>query len=210
MLNVVFTRFDAIAGAVGVADRPLVVMPFIDAALAIRSATQLARRAGVRGTLLAVEDTGRAGFVAVVNAIFRKTIAPVLAYVAQDAFAGRDWLAQAMAARAPQGGLVAFHDGKWNGALAAFGLVDAPWARGNYGGDLFFPGYRRHYADVELTVLALAGGRLRHDPAAVLVEVDWDKEAAGVDVGDRARYRARAAAGFDDRVGDPRLLAMFG
>lgn len=209
MLDIVFTQASAVGAAIGCVDRPLVVMPFIDPALAVRSATQLARRAGMRGTLLAVEDAERIGFIAVVNAIFRATPAPALAYVAQDAFAGRDWLAQAMAARAVQGGLVAFHDGKWNGALAAFGLVDTRWARANYAGDLFFSGYRRHYADVELTLLAQAQGRLRHDPAAVLIEVDWDKEAAGVDADDRALFGSRAAAGFDNQVADVALRSRF-
>jgi len=210
MLDLVFTQAGAIAAAVGDGDHPLVVMPFIDPTLAVRSATQLARRAGMRGTLLAVEDTDRIGFIAVVNSIFRTTPAPALAYVAQDAFAGRDWLALAMAARPAQGGLVAFHDGKWNGALAAFGLVDSGWARGNYAGDLFFPGYRRHYADVELTLLAQASGRLRHDPSAVLIEVDWNKEAAGVDAGDRALFQSRAVTGFGDRIADPVLRSRFG
>jgi len=106
--------------------------------------------------------------------------------------------------------LLAFHDGKWDGQLAAFGMVRADWARGNYAGDLFHPGYRSHYADAELTVLAMAAEALRFDPAAMLVEVDWDKEASAVSAEDRALYRARATQGFDNRVADPALKGLFG
>jgi hypothetical protein len=209
MLDIVFTRLDALPDSIGDPEAPLVVMPFIDPASAQRSATQLARRAGCRGTLLAVEDAARDGFIAAANAVFRRSRSPCIAYVAQDAFAGRGWLAQAQAALADGGALVALHDGKWHGALAAFGLVDAAWARGNYGGDLFLADYHRHFADVELTVLAMADKRLRHDPAAVLIEVDWEKEAQHVDPDDRALFRHRARYGFGARVADPRLCALF-
>lgn len=195
---------DAGAGA------PLIVMPFIDAALARRAATQLAARAGAAGLLLAVYDDSRAGFVAVANRLFRGSTSASFGYVAQDAFAGRDWLARGQAALAARaGGLLAFNDGKWGGALAAFGLAERGWAAGNYDGDLFHPGYRSHYADAELTVLALAAGRHRYDPESLLVEIDWDKESKGVDAADRALFKARAAAGFDDRVTKPGLLALF-
>jgi hypothetical protein len=209
MLDIAFVRLADLPDTVGTASGPLVVMPFIDADLARRSATQLAARADCRGTLLAVDDVARVGFATVANTVFRRSCASSIAYVAQDAFAGRGWLAQAQAALADGGGLVAFQDGKWRGALAAFGLADAGWARGNYGGDLFHPGYRRHYADVELTLLAMADGRLRHDPAAVLVEVDWGKDGQPVDTGDRALFRQRAENGFDGRVADPRLRTLF-
>lgn len=208
-MEVAFTRLDALSATIGNECGPLVVMPFIDEVAARRSATQLAQRAGCGGTLLAVEDCGRVGFAAVANAVFERSAAASIAYVAQDAFAGRGWLAAALARLAGGGGLVALHDGKWHGALAAFGLVDADWARGNYGGDLFFAGYRRHYADVELTLLAMSAKRLRHDPAAVLIEVDWEKDARAVDPADRALFRSRQEGGFGGRVADPRLLSLF-
>jgi hypothetical protein len=211
MLRVAFAALEALPPRLDAGAAPLVVMPFTDAALAQRAAAQLARRAGCDGLLLAVHDAARAGFVAVVNRVFRASASASLAYVAQDAFAGRDWLARGVAALARDaGGLLAFNDGKWRGALAAFGLADRGWAAANYGGDLFHPGYRSHFADAELSVLALAAGRHRYDPESLLVEVDWDKEAKAVDAGDRAAYRARAAAGFDGRVRDARLLSLFG
>jgi hypothetical protein len=209
MLDIVFTSLDRLPDSIGDHDAPLVVMPFVNISAAQQSAGQLAQRAACRGTLIAIDDRTRTGFIAVANAAFRRSHAPSIAYVAQDAFAGRSWLARAQAVLSAGGGLVALHDGKWHGALAAFGLADAAWARSNYGGDLFFGGYRRHFADVELTVLAMADKRLRHDPAAVLFEVDWGKDERPVDADDRALFRERAATGFGGRVADQRLLSLF-
>jgi len=209
--EVVFATADALPERVGRPDRPLVAMPFIDAGAAKRSAVQIARRAGMPVTVLCIHDAQRRGFIAVANAAFRRSDALLFAYVAQDAFAGRGWLAHGVRAlERESGGLLAFHDGKWGGKLAAFGMVRTEWARGNYAGDLFHPGYRSHYADAELTVLSMAAGALRFDPAALLVEVDWDKEASAVSAEDRALYARRAQGGFDGRVGDPALRGLFG
>lgn len=211
MLRVEFATLGSLPSHIDGGEAPLIVMPFIDAGLARRAATQLAARAGAEGLLLAVYDDSRAGFVAVANRLFRGSTSASFGYVAQDAFAGRDWLARGQAALAARaGGLLAFNDGKWGGALAAFGLAARGWAAGNYGGDLFHPSYRSHYADAELTVLALAAGKHRYDPESLLIEVDWDKDAKGVDAADRALFRARAAAGFDARVSEPKLLSLFG
>ena len=110
----------------------LIVMPFIDAAAARRSAMQLAERAGCDGLILAIHDDDRQGFVATINQAFRRSQSRLFGYTAQDAFAGRDWLVRANRAlgRSP-GKLLAFNDGKWSGALAAFGLADRAWANGN-------------------------------------------------------------------------------
>lgn len=188
----------------------LVIMPYIDRATAERSARQLAARAGIAGMLLAIEDVDRQGFVAVVNQVYRRTQSDHLAYVAQDAFSGRQWLNLARGALRQTGkGLHGFNDGKWRGALAAFGLVSRKWADGNYGGDLFHPGYQCHYADVELTVLAINDKQYCYDPNAVLIEVDWEKDGAAVNADDRALYRQRAAAQLDGRVHNTELLTMF-
>lgn len=210
-MRVEFTSLASLPAQIDAGAGALVVMPFIEPTLARRAATQLARRAGADGLLLAVYDDRRAGFIAIANRVFRTSTSASFAYLAQDAFGGRDWLARGQAALArDKGGLVAFNDGKWGGALAAFGLVDRSWAAGNYGGELFHPGYRSHYADAELSVLALAQAKHRYDPECLLIEVDWDKEAKGVDEGDRALFRSRAAAGFDGRVAEPKLLSLFG
>ncbi|WP_448663705.1 hypothetical protein ACG3SL_03245 [Sphingomonas sp. CJ20] len=209
-LSVQITTVDGLPDHVGTPGQPLVVMPFIDGAMANRSAQQLARRAGSAGKLLCVHDDARIGFIQVANTVFRRSHAAEIAYVAQDAFSSRNWLAVGLRGlRGRGGGLLAFNDGKWAGALAGFGMATADWARGNYDGDLFFAGYKRHFADVELTLIAMQQGVLRFDPLAMVVEVDWEKDSASVDADDRALFHARLAHGFDGRVTDPRLLKLF-
>ncbi len=210
-LNIAILRADALPDQLGTADAPLIVMPFINAPMARRAAPQLAQRAGTGGMLLCIEDVDRRGFVATANDAFRRSAAPQFGYVAQDAYAGRSWLVQAMAKLGEgDGGLLAFNDGKWGGALAAFGLVARDWARGNYDGDLFFPGYTSHYADVELTLVAMQQRKFRFDPLALLVEVDYGKDVRTVDAADRLLYHKRAQTAFDRKVTSPSLRRMFG
>ena len=196
----------------------LVVLPFTRAAAARRAAQLMAGRAETPGLILCIFDEGlppsppgqAAGFVALANMAFRQSESPWFCYAAQDAFAGRRWLALAVSAlERRNGALLAFNDGKWQGQLAAFGLVRRHWAEQLYNGDLFFPGYRSHYADVELTVLALQQQGLVYEPNSLLVEVDWQKDSSSVNAGDRALYRARAKTGFDGRISDPGLLSRF-
>ncbi len=190
---------------------PIMVMPFTDATQAMRAARLAASRAGVPSLLLALHDEDRQGFIATVNQAFSKTRSPWFGYMAQDAFAGRGWLALAVRAlQSKDAGLLGFNDGKWQGQLAAFGLAQRTWAESVYGGAFFHSAYRSHYADTELTLIARAQGRYVYEPNSVLVEADWDKESAGVSPSDRAIFKARAAAGFDARVQNPQLLQLFG
>ena len=189
----------------------IVTMPFIDAAQAKRAARLAATRAGAPALLLAVHDESRQGFIAIVNQAFAATRSPWFGYMAQDAFAGRAWLALALRAlQTKNGGLLGFNDGKWQGQLAAFGLAERTWVQSVYGGNFFHSAYRSHYADTELTVIAREQGRYVYEPNSVLVEVDWDKESAAVNPPDRTLYKARAAAGFDARVHNPQLMQLFG
>jgi len=189
----------------------IMTMPFIDVAQAKRAARLAATRAGAPALLLAVHDEARQGFIATVNQAFAATRSPWFGYMAQDAFAGRAWLALALRAlQANNAGLLGFNDGKWQGQLAAFGLAERVWAHSVYGGDFFHSAYNSHYADTELTVIAREQGRYVYEPNSVLVEVDWDKESASVSPADRALYKERASAGFDARVHNPQLLKLFG
>ena len=197
-------------------DGPVMVLPYTDAEMAQRAGQLAAQRAGAKGLVLAVHDTERQGFVATVNLAFAATRSPWLGYMAQDAFAGRDWMALALQALHRQRGVfLGFNDGKWQGALAAFGLASRAWAAANYAGDVgsqgpfFHPSYQRHYADAELTVLAHQAKGYVYEPNSVLVEVDWAKEAQAVHAPDRTLYRQRAAQGFDGRVVDGALLGLF-
>ena len=190
---------------------PVMVMPYIDVALAQQAAEFASLRSNSEGMLLAIHDVQRHGFIATVNHAFRSTDSPWFGYMAQDAFAGRTWMAIALEAmQNEQAGLLGFNDGKWQGKLASFGLAERDWALSNYAGDFFYPGYKSHYADTELTLIAQQQGRYTYQPNSVLIEVDWDKETAAVNYEDRKLYHARAMQGFDGKVTDPALKTMFG
>lgn len=209
-LDLSFATLENLPDWLGELDEPLIVIPFITVDEARRSATQLARRAGAKGRLLCVYDVKRVGFIAVANEVFRRSSAPQFGYLAQDAFGSRNWLKHALPTLAENdGGLLAFNDGKWGGVMAAFGLVDRQWALGNYGGDLFFPGYKAHYADVELTLIAMQQRKLRFEPISLVVEVDWDKDNRAVTEEDRLLYYKRGQTAFDAKVTNAGLRRLF-
>lgn len=188
----------------------LMVMPYTDQAAAERCATLMAGRAGADGVILCVHDAHREGFIALVNRVFSSTSSEYFGYVAQDAFPGRRWLTLALEAlRKSKKSLFAFNDGKWMGVLASFGIASRQWANDLYGGHFFFPGYCSHYADAELSVLAMSEHSYCYNPNSVLVEVDWNKDNASVNPADRALYHERRASGFDGRVTSQELLNIF-
>lgn len=188
---------------------PLMVMPCIDVAAASRAMSLASSRAQADGLIVAVLDSDRLGFVALANQVFRLSQSPWFGYMAQDAFAGRDWMALALKAlQKPAAGLLGFNDGKWHGELASFGLASRDWVNGVYGGDFFFPGYSSHFADAELTLVARQQGRYVYAPESVLVEVDWTKDQAAVNPADRSMFRARAMQGFGQRVTSPDLINL--
>lgn len=188
----------------------LIIMPTTDLEMATRCANLMASRAGAEGTLLILMDTEKAGFVALVNRLFKLSRSEFFGYVAQDAFPGRGWLKIAMRSLASSGaGLLAFNDGKWFGLLAGFGLTRRSWAADLYGGDLFYPRYCQHYADAELTLIAKSDGKFCYNANSVLVEVDWDKDQKPVNREDKALFYARAAQFFEGRVKDRRFCRIF-
>ena len=189
-----------------VVDGTLVVMPFIDAEQAHQASQLMASRAGVDGLILAVLDVERAGFVALINAVFLHSKSTYFVYVAQDAFAGRHWLQLGIAALGSDKHFLGFNDGKWAGAMASFGLVKRAWAQKNYTGELFYPQYQRHYADAELTLLAMNESCYAYDPNSVLIEVDWGKDGNAVYPADRQCFLARQATGFEGRIQNAALL----
>jgi UDP-N-acetylmuramate-alanine ligase len=187
----------------------LVAMPYTQADMAQQAAQLMSARTGVDGTILCVHDEDRRGFVQVANLIFKVTQSAYFAYVAQDAYPGRDWLSMALKALGQDKHLLGFNDGKWAGALAAFGLVRRSWAINNYQGQLFYDGYQQHYEDVELTLLAMQEGVYAYDPHAVLTEVDWKKDSKPVNLADKALFAKRSAQQFDGRVTQANLLKLF-
>lgn len=187
------------------------VMPSTDVAQAQRAAQLMASRAAVDDALLLVVlDEARAGFVALANRVYRATRSQCFGYVAQDAFAGRRWLQLALHTLLQHDkGLLGFNDGKWAGALAAFGLGQRRWLDSHYGGDLFYPGYTQHYADTELTVLARGNGEYTYNPHAMLVEVDWTKDSKSVNLHDRMLFAQRKLDWLPQHIAQAASLEIF-
>ena len=191
-------------------DLPWVVMPYVDSVQAKATAAILASRAGVKGVLLCIEDDERLGFIRVVNEIFLISLCEYFTYLAQDAFPGRYWLDQAVKALNHSGkGLLAFNDGKWFGKLAAFGMVRRQWAVNNYAGALFHGGYKSHYADTELTLLAMDKMQLDYNPNAILMEIDYEKDKKPTTVSDKALFAIRKTHAFEGKVSQLKVLNLF-
>lgn len=190
---------------------PLMVMPYTQEAEAEKACENAGRRSGIKeGLILAVHDQARQGFIKVVNTAFQRTQSPWFGYFAQDAYAGRSWLAIAtQTLETSNASLIAFNDGKWAGLLASFGLARRSWAVRNYAGDFFHPGYLRHYADAELTLLALQDKQYTYNANSVLTEVDWKKDGAPVHPKDKLLFNQRKSNGFGNRVDDNKLLSLF-
>lgn len=194
-----------------IVEAPVVaILPWLKKGPASRAAELMVSRAGAELTVLAVQDDLGTGPMAIWNCAVGRTRGRFLIYCAEDAFAGRYWLRFALQAmQKPGAGLLAFNDGKWFGQLAAFGLVHREWIEPVYGGLLFYPEYAQHYGDTELTLIARQQKALVYHPHALLIEVDHAKDKRPVNAADHAMFQSRTAAGFDNRVQDPALLAWF-
>lgn len=179
----------------------IIALPMIDVDLAIRASEVMRRRAKYPGLLLLIEDDMRLGFIMVTNLVYAKTKSQYFAYVAQDAFAGYFWLDSAMKTIKKTGaGLLAFNDGRFFGTLAVFGLADRRFISKVYGKFIFYPHYKSHFADTELSVIATYTNNMIFNPNSLLLEVDYEKHLHGNNEEDHKLYIQRAGTGFDGRV----------
>ncbi len=179
----------------------VVVMPSIDMPLAEKAADVMARRTDRPGLLLLAEDDSRLGFIMTVNMLYARTKSDYFVYVAQDAYPGYHWLDYGLETLEKTGsGLLAFNDGRFFGKLAVFGLARRAWAQSIYRNFIFYPEYKSHFADTELSMIALQTGQLSHNPYSILMEVDYEKHLHGNNPVDHELYRKRAASGFDGRI----------
>lgn len=182
-------------------DQVVIVLPFIDCELAVKAADVLKRRALTDGLLVLVEDDLRIGFIQVANMIFSRSSSPLFGYLAQDAYPGEGWLRCGIDVLNKSGAnLLAFNDGRFYGNIAVFGLVRRNWVQSIYRNCLFYPGYKSHFGDTELSVLALSVQKLVFSPNCLLIEVDYEKHLHGNNSKDDALYRERARSGFNGLV----------
>ena len=119
MTKIIFTTAQDLKAAPIQSKQVIMVMPFVDQSMAERAAVLAAARSGFakddQSIVLAVHDTQQQGFVATLNQAFAATQSPWLGYMAQDSFAGRNWLALALQKLQSQANaaLLGFNDGNW-------------------------------------------------------------------------------------------------
>lgn len=179
----------------------VLVMPATDMPLANRAALVMRERTDTDALMIIIEDDLRMGFIACTNFVFKATESIYFGYLAQDAFPGYHWLDYALdSLKKTDANLLPFNDGRFFGKLAVFGLSKRSWNRSLYGGDFFFGGYRSHYADTELSVIALASNSMVFNPNALLMEVDYEKHLHKNNKDDEVLYRERALTGFGGLV----------
>jgi GT2 family glycosyltransferase len=187
-------------------DGIVVIMPCIDSKTGIKTAEILYQRAGMPCTILVVLDTLRQGFIKTLNQTAVRVTAKYIVYLAQDAWPGRGWLKCAYESLERSGkGLLAFNDGKWQGKIASFGMVRLSWVKTIYNGNVFFPGYRLHGADNELTEIARFQGVYQYNPECTLMEYDPDKDSGGSNPKDKALFEARLQQDFDGMTSMKRI-----
>ena len=186
-----------------------VLMPVIDTKKAEQTMKKLIDTAGIKAEFVMLYDEYRLGFVAMANqgfAMYRDY--DYFVYLASDAEPGKDWLKIAYDTMvSSNAGLLAFNDGKWEGKLASFGMVDREWVSQFYS-NLFYEGYKSHYCDTELSILATAQGKMIYNPTAILKENDPNKKQHGVNLDDKKLYNRRKKGGMPIKI-PPELQELF-
>lgn len=174
-----------------------VIMPCIDKAQGQKTAEILQRRAKMDCEVLVVYDSSRQGFIKTLNDAAARITTKYIVYLAQDAYPGWGWLKCAYDALEKSGkGLLAFNDGKWAGWIASFGMVRMSWVKTLYNGPVFYPGYKTHAADKELTVIARCQDMHVYKPECTLLEYDPDKDFGGGNIVDKRIFIHRFRNGF--------------
>ena len=186
-----------------------VLLPCTDQARARQTASILNSRAGIDCQVFIIYDSLLQGFIKTINQVFARLDVRYLVYLAQDAYPGRGWLHCAYTClERTSKGLLAFNDGKWHGRIASFGMVRTSWVKTLYNGNFFYPGYKSHAADLELTVIAQALGEHVYNPNCTLVEIDSNKDKGGSNPEDHNLFLFRVKQCFDGLVEQDELDAL--
>ncbi len=178
-------------------DDAVFVLPYIDRELTARLTEVLVRRALHPGLLVLVDDDERIGFMKIANFLCSHSSSRYFGYLAQDAFPGDGWLRSALnTLDNSKAGLLAFNDSRFYGTLAVFGLARRSWLASLYHKFIFYPEYKRHFGDTELSAIAIHQNQLIFNPGCLMVEVDYKKHERKNDPQDAALYKKREAEDF--------------
>lgn len=174
-------------------DGVTVVMPATDITQAVLAAQRMVRFAGMPMRMVIVKDFIGQGFIKTVNAVSNRLRPEYLAYVAQDALAGKNWLVRAyQQMTAENKSVCAFNEGRFLGNLAQFGLVKVAFTAQHYGEhNVFYDQYIKHRADDELTLLAKLHNEFVFAKDALLMEVDYSLQK-NIHAPDLDLYKRRA------------------
>lgn len=146
-------------------------------------------------------DYEKIGWVAMINKTVRNNPDyDYYLYSCADYLPGKGYLYMALNDAKKGWKMVAFNDGKWQGRIATVALVEKNWMQKNYHGDMFYKGYKSHFADTELTILAISDKVMIYNPFAVLMEIDYDKEKKEPDVDDMHTFRKRLDLKFEKDI----------
>lgn len=189
----------------------LVIIPTLHKEIAEQTIEIMKKRAGYGANYLMVlnEHGKNNNFVSKFNEAVKDNDADFYVYAAEDSYPGRNWLLEAVTTMKGDESalLLAFNDGKWNGALASFGMVRSTFRP--YNNNIFFPEYKSHYADTELSIVAAQKKGLVYNPNAILMEVDYQKESKIVNQQDKLKFNQRKTMKFGGLVTDSILINYF-
>jgi len=167
--------------------------------LAYKTAEVMEFRAGIPCKAYVLVDKDLTGWQKTINRAVQEIDADYYVYSCADYYPGKDYLKRAYQMLQDKGGsgLVAFNDGKWDGAIATAGLIDKEYLKTLYGGPLLFPEYINHYGDTELTIFAIADEKYYYCSNALLIEVEYKDARHKVNIKDKILFNSRKKKGFD-------------
>lgn len=164
-------------------------------------------------------DSKKTGYHATCNRVFAREGAfyDYFVFLADDVFPGRNWLLNGLAAmKSQQAGLCIPNDGKWEGSIATFSIVETDfinehgWQSPEIPQRLpFNECYKSNFGDMELTIIAKSLDKAVYEPSCVLTEVDFDKDTKPGHHDDRVMFESRRLDGFGGRVKDQQLLDAY-
>jgi len=162
--------------------------------------------------ILIIQQDGWSGWVALHNWAVKNLDFDYYCYSCGDYYPGKAYLKMAYEIAIQEGRkLIAFNDGKWGGYIATAGLVEKKWMEKNYDGDLFYSGYKKHYADTELSMIAMEQDVMGYCPDAVLIEIDFEKDNhAYIDKLDQVLFHSRKAQFKRAGLVKDEVLGVFG
>lgn len=188
----------------------IVVIPYKDEPLdMIMKAERIHRdRAGVPVTVHMIHDVDGIGPFAIHNRAFRDIPCDFYIYSAVDTFPGRLYAKIAYETiQKTRKGVLAFNSGKWFGQNASVGMVRSSYIKDKQNGILFYPKYKHHGGDPELSERAMKFNQFVYEPLALLIEVDYEKDyRIGLHPADQKLFNDRKAIGFPEDYNEVEIL----